>query len=123
VLVFEEEHRITAVNVHWRPSIFMPRWASRLTLEVVNVRVERLHSITEDDARAEGVDPAPVPECCGYPDRDGHGNPTCCGCPVPVPSFVEGYRFAWDEINGRRHGCAWADDPWVWVVEFRRATT
>ena len=72
----------------WRPSIFMPRWASRLTLEVRSVRVERLNDITDTDARAEGT-----------AGRDA-------------------YQSLWDRINAKR--AAWASNPWVWVVEFRR---
>jgi hypothetical protein len=75
-----------------RPSIFMPRWASRITLELMNVRVERLQDISEADAKAEGVEP--------YGD---------CYC---VP-----YRRLWESINGSD---SWKANPWVWVVEFRR---
>lgn len=79
--------------MHKRPSIHMPRWASRLTLEITDVRVERLHSIAESDAIAEG---------CGGP---GYG----------TLALLE-YSRLWDEINGKG---AWAMNPWVWVVEFR----
>lgn len=78
----------------WRPSIFMPRWASRILLEVVNVRVERLKAITEADAEAEGVE---RPEC----DRARGA-----------------YATLWDKIN--RKSWPWVTNPWVWVVEFRR---
>lgn len=78
----------------WRPSIHMPRWASRLTLEVTGVRVERVQDISEDDARAEGV----------YPYADN-----------PRRFFQE----LWNSINGAR-GYGWNSNPWVWVVEFRR---
>ena len=88
-------------GVTWKPSIHMPRWASRLTLEITAVRVERLQEITEEDARAEGCDG----DCgIGY-----------------IPAYEEGpcvYHFAqlWEEINGVN---AWGYDPWVWVVEFK----
>lgn len=84
---------------NWRPSIFMPRWASRINLEITGVRVERLQDITETDAEAEGVTVGQ--KCC---------NEARCA-----------YARLWDSINGKRPGCAWADNPWVWVVEFRRA--
>lgn len=80
----------------WRPSIHMPRWASRITLEVTGVRVERLREITEADARAEGA-PAECPD----------GN------------TVDWFRGLWAGINGER-GYGWDVNPWVWVVEFRR---
>lgn len=88
----------------WRPSIYMPRWASRITLEVIGVRVERLQAITEDDARAEGVDgTGPV----GY-------------IPAKTSMGYCRYDFAslWDGINADR--APWASNPWVWVVSFRR---
>lgn len=81
----------------WRPSIHMPRWASRLTLEVVGVRVERLHDISEADAQAEGCAPMLT-----------HAD----------PSAREQFESLWDSINGKR--ATWASNPWVWVVTFRR---
>lgn len=83
-----------------RPSIHMPRWASRLTLEVTGVRVEQLNKISEDDAKAEGVDP--------YEWPGGPANPHAVGA----------FRELWDRINGKRH--PWSSNPWVWVVEFKR---
>jgi hypothetical protein len=84
----------------WRPSIHMPRWASRITLEIVSVRVERLQDITEADAIAEG--------CADSQMVDG----------VPMwNSAVEAYAELWDAINGPG---SWAANPWVWVVEFKR---
>jgi len=86
----------------WRPSIFMPRWASRLTLPVVSVRLERLHEITEEDAIAEGVG---------------------TDCPVgSIPRYLEGphvYCFAslWDSLNTKR-GFGWRVNPLVWRIEF-----
>lgn len=84
----------------WRPSIHMPRWASRLTLEIADVRVERLQAITKADALAEGIHPSDKPH---------------------VSERVM-FQALWDTINGTRPGCAWADDPWVWVVSFQRVT-
>lgn len=89
-----------------RPSIFMPRWASRVTLEVTGVRVERLQDITADDVTAEGLDEEDI--CC-----DGECGATPCS--LAVPAFAR----LWDSINGKR--APWASNPWVWVVEFRPA--
>lgn len=90
------------VAIRWRPSIFMPRWASRITLEIVSVRVERLQEITEDDVVAEGIE---FP--CEEPETSEH--PVGCVCE---------YRNLWDRINGNKH--PWSSNPWVWRIEFKR---
>lgn len=102
-------------GARWRPSIHMPRWASRLTLEVTDVRVERLQSISEDDARAEGVTPfgAGVGGDQRVPGR--RDDVTQATSP-----HVVAFASLWDSINGERSGCSWGDDPWVWAVSFRR---
>lgn len=89
----------------WRPAIHMPRWASRITLEITGVRVERLQDISEADARAEGI----VPTGGGFGLPDGshfHGTD-------PRVS----YWSLWESINGP--GSVEAN-PWVWVLEFKR---
>jgi hypothetical protein len=83
------------------PSIHMPRWASRITLEIVSVRVERLQDVSEEDARAEGVEPAPFCKA---------GRPTGL-------EHVEAFENLWSDIHGPG---SWEASPWVWVVEFRR---
>lgn len=80
----------------WKPSIHMPRWASRITLEITEVRVQRLQEISEGDAVAEGV--------------DWSENPLGV---TPVDYF----RDLWESINGAG---AWSQNPWVWAVSFRR---
>ena len=95
----------------WRPSIFMPRWASRITLEVTGVRVQRLHDISEADARAEGIDFDP-----GEGGTFHVAGLAGCGS----DSAVDAYRKLWEAINGLR---SWAANPWVWVVEFKNATS
>jgi hypothetical protein len=89
----------------WKPSIFMPRWASRITLEVTGVRVERLWQITEADAIAEGC-------------REEEGSPEDIAIlgPGSWTAKLE-YMMLWEEINGEG---SWAKNPWVWVVSFRR---
>lgn len=84
----------------WRPSIHMPRWMSRITLEVVSVRVERLQDITETDAMAEGVE---------WKDHAGLAKYTARKL----------YQTLWLLINGLD---SWEANPWVWVVEFKRVT-
>ena len=89
----------------WRPSIHMPRWASRITLEVTGVRVETLQDISEADAVAEGCKPI-RPELV----QDGL-------IVRPGRSAVEEFRLVWEQING---GGSWEKNPFVWVVTFRR---
>lgn len=90
----------------WRPSIFMPRWASRIALEITKVRVERVQDIQRTDAIAEGIDP--------WPEMKNDGD----GQPVQTDSVKE-FRRLWDSINAKR-GFGWDKNPWVWVVEFKR---
>ena len=87
-----------------RPSIFMPRWASRITLEVVSARVERLQEISQDDAVAEGCDDI----------RDGIPK---AGRVMYADGPRAAYSVLWDTINGPG---AWDKNPFVWVVEFSR---
>lgn len=123
-----EADGLALVGDRWRPSIHMPRWASRITLEITGVRVERVADISEDDARAEGMlpnwvgDPAEFdPDEHGFLpfDADDEGNVPGCDC---YDSFTARDCFArlWDSINGTRPGCSWESNPWVWVLEFRR---
>lgn len=91
----------------WRPSIHMPRWASRLTLEIVSVRVERLLKITLSDIWDEGRGmPPDIDDSIEARQREW----------VDGPAW---YRNLWDSINGKKH--PWESNPWVWVVEFREA--
>lgn len=94
----------------WKPSIHMPREASRIILEITGVRVERLQDISEEDAIAEGIEiikgtnvfknyQIPYPSGWFYPHR-------------PIDSF----RTLWDSINAKKH--PWANNDWVWVVDY-----
>lgn len=82
------------------PSIHMPRWVSRITLEITGIRVERLQDISESDALAEGIDPK-------FPPDEQVAN-----------AARMRYADIWESINGPG---SWAANPWVWVVEFGRA--
>ena len=96
-------------GIKWRPSIHMPRAASRITLEVTEVRVERLAIISEADAIAEGLKPLSEGTdrtwTVDADPRSEHESPR------------DTYRWLWESINGPG---AWDKSPWVWVVEFRR---
>ena len=90
----------------WRPSIHMPRWASRILLEITDVRVERLNAISQEDAQAEGM------ELTGwrptYSDPDSGGEVW-----TPYDNFAQ----LWESIYGEE---SWKANPWVWVIEFKR---
>lgn len=94
-------------HLNWTPSIHMFRWASRITLEVEAVGVERLQDISDLDAYEEGAE-GPRPTYDG--NEIGETGP---------PSFVHGFADIWDSIHGDG---AWKEDPWVWVITFRRLT-
>ena len=83
----------------WRPSVHMPRWASRILLEITNVRVERLNDISEEDAKAEGV------------------SPSAHTITPPEAVYRVGFGELWRSIYGDEN---WEKNPWVWVIEFKR---
>lgn len=105
----------------WRPSIHMPRWASRIDLEVTGVRVERLQDISEGDALAEGITSVRSPEWDGahWPKwRREFDAAKARGAKPPLgPSPSEVYRALWEDISSAK---SWAANPWVWAVTFRR---
>lgn len=91
-----------------RPSIFMRKAVSRITLEILNVRVEKLNDIDNEDALAEGIDPA------------GYGETVLLLGMNAIPAMsrsIFDFAVQWNKINDRR-GFGWHQNPWVWVVEF-----
>lgn len=89
----------------WMSPIHMPRWASRITLEITDVRVERLQDISESDAIAEGCRPVrPEIVLDGLVARTGR-------------SAVDEYCQLWESIHGPE---SWSANPWVWVIEFKK---
>lgn len=111
----EQTHRVPVevcnkpVSEKWTPSIHMPRWASRILLEITNVRVERLNDISECDARDEGVPPAGSL----LPDHPGTFL-------TPKGDFAMArvaFQRLWESIYGEE---SWNVNPWVWVIEFKR---
>ncbi|MCU6683334.1 morphogenetic protein [Leclercia sp. H6W5] len=101
----------SAEDVRWKPSIHMPRWASRILLEITDVRVERLNGISEAEAEAEGIDMealADSQDCYDcIADHNMTGRPTAKGA----------FKYLWESIYGEEN---WQDNPWVWVIEFKR---
>ena len=89
-------------GMRWKPSIHMPRWASRINLEVTVVRVERVQEISEADSRCEGG-----PDILGLKGIGGHS------------SYKEWFHALWDSINEKR-GFGWEKNRLVWVVKFKR---
>jgi hypothetical protein len=108
VAFYRADTKAAPDDVRWRPSIHMPRWASRITLRITDVRVERLQDISEEDAEAEGLTKEIAP--------NGHVTwhvPDLLGAQTPCRAF----RLLWEDINGAG---AWDANPWVWVIEFER---
>lgn len=91
----------TGVDLIWRPSIHMPRWASRILLEIISVRVERVNEISYDDAHSEGV-----LEWAASTVRNGN----------KYSSILTAWKGLWTSINGPE---SWSANPWVWVIEFK----
>lgn len=136
----DAEQRRRDQHIRWRSSIHMPRWASRITLEVTGVRVERLQDISEDDATAEGfeasyswaghaimvedggtlwqgeLNPTPLPKVGDMVGdmRVVHVQPTPRKLSTPARDF---FVNTWRDIHGAD---SWSANPWVWVVEFRQ---
>ncbi|ENK5063638.1 hypothetical protein AB3T43_002711 [Klebsiella variicola] len=111
----EQTHRVPvavcnkpATPEKWTPSLHMPRWASRILLEITDVRVERLNAISEEDARAEGIIDGGCLNC---------GEPEPCGCANPEPDATDAFAYLWQSIYGQEN---WNANPWVWVISFER---
>ena len=118
----------------WKSPIYMPRWASRIILEITDIRVERVQDITEEDALEEGImsneeyearasedNLFPCPRCKGYQVHETFGydygitEVDCTYCDTPKKR----YRIVWDSLNAKR-GYSWESNPWVWVISFKR---
>ena len=99
--------------IPWKPSIFMPRWASRIMLEITDVRVQRLQDISKVDALAEGISVLPLQSV---------DDPTAWYQSTPgnhqARSAEESYAKLWDSINRKTH--PWSSNPWVWAITFKR---
>lgn len=92
----------------WKPSIFMPKAASRIKLEIINIRVERVQDISEKDAINEGAE---------LKERTYGSSFTCDSCKTFHGTAKLAYQFLWESINGKD---SWSKNPWVWVIEFKK---
>lgn len=100
-VVYRADGYETDGGEQWRPSIFMPRWASRILLEITEVRVQRLFDISQEDAKAEGVSIEAT----------------------RTLTHVGAFAITWDAINKKRgYGWEGGTNPWVWAISFRRIT-
>lgn len=97
VLGYKADGKIPASPYNIHPSIFMPKWASRIILEITDVKVERLQDITFYDAVREGMKEGTGPES-GY--------------------SIDLYKTLWDSINGKKY--PWKSNPWLWVIQFKK---
>lgn len=111
VYFYRADDETKPIDRKWRPSIFMPRAASRITLEITSVRVERLQDISAGDIIAEGAVDRP------------HEVPFLGKCPVSAfdgvcyPDLRSLWAKGWDSINGVKH--PWSSNPWVWAIAFK----
>jgi hypothetical protein len=113
-ITFAENLR-KAFDFKWKPSIHMPRWASRILLEIDEIKVERVQDINEDDAKAEGSD------FRSYPYKDGNDT-RYIESNLPAEYgviFRNSFAGLWDSIYAKQ-GAGWDDNPWIWVIKFHR---
>lgn len=108
-----ERHDAGLLKIY--PSIFMPRWASRITLEIINVRVERLQEITEEDAIKEGILKLNFYKLLDQRQVDDMNHRILGDF---SPYYVRQFQSLWNSINGKTY--PWSSNPFVWVIEFKR---
>lgn len=107
----------------WLPSTHMPRWASRILLEITDIRIERLKDITREDAIAEGIEGEPCDQTIAWKD---YLNPKQWGFPEwgddCDTAAIDSYRSLWNMLNAKK-GFGWEVNSFVWVIEFKRMIT
>ena len=129
-----DNHDYPTITANWTSPMFMSREASRITLEITDIRVERVQDITEEEVIAEGIisddeyayrageeNLFPCPRCKGYGVHEAFGydygitEVDCTHCNTPKKR----YRIIWDSLNAKR-GYPWENNPWVWVISFKQ---
>lgn len=105
-----DKFREEMLSLSWTPSIHMPRWASRIQLQITNIRVERLQDISESDALAEGCRRIEGCKWRTWEEADA-------GIPMHDHTARDAFSGLWRAINGED---SWTENPWVWVIEFKR---
>lgn len=114
LIAYRADGELTAPNreyQRWRPGIHLPRWASRITLDISEVRVQRVQDISAEDVIAEGIDVEDVRcqcEVCAH---------TSELCPATRTGIIEKFAVTWDAINAKRGG-SWQRNPWVWAMSW-----
>lgn len=109
--LYKASHELDGYDTKWRPSIFMPKDACRIRLQVTDIRVERLQDISEEDAIAEGIDKVADYGSTGY---RLYTEPNAAYADIDA---VSSYESLWESINGKG---SWDKNPWVWVIAFKR---
>ena len=143
-VVYRADYTASEPQHTWKPSIFLPRWASRITLEITDIRVERLQEISEVDAQAEGAQGSMMPELYTVVFEGGgtveiganyvHGIPKAGDVLAErrvahvehnpahqIATPLDEFRSIWNRIN-TKPGICWDDSPWVWAITFKRVT-
>lgn len=118
-IVIETKYGTQYMSPDWKSPMFMPKAMSRITLEVTNIRVERVQDITEDEAMAEGIEK----DLDGWKDHTkrfaNHPEYPAFGGMFRdiLPTAINSYKKLWDSINGKKH--PWESNPWVFVYTFK----
>jgi hypothetical protein len=118
---FDDNEMSLITSFHWKPSIFMPREAARLFLEVKNIRTEQVGDVREADAKAEGASKLPI--CTALyklnPPPTGCYGKKCVDCELAKPLYLSGFAFIWDRTCSEK-SYKYIENPYVFVYEIMR---
>lgn len=119
MFIYRADEDMPQLKGSWKSPIFMPRAASRLTLEISDVRMQRLQDISDEDARREGLDWA-APQYLPHDDEGPDEDPREVGYSNGGSFARDNFQRLWQMVNGKR--APWASNPWVWALAFRRVS-